>query len=46
MTHYTSVGAHDLMIASTTIAVGFSVITADLGDYGKIKELSVEKLTR
>jgi predicted nucleic acid-binding protein len=38
--------AHDLMIASTTIAVGFSVITADLGDYGKIKELSVEKLTR
>lgn len=36
------IGAHDLMIASTAIALGFSVVTAD-GDYGKIREVSVEK---
>lgn len=38
-----SVGAHDLMIASTAIAHGFSVVTTDMRDYGKIKELTVEK---
>ena len=38
-----TIGAHDLMIASTAIAVGFSVVTADVHDYGKIKELSLEK---
>ncbi len=38
-----TIGAHDLMIASTAIALGFSVITADVRDYGKIKEVSVEK---
>ena len=37
-----TIGAHDLMIASTAIALGFSVVTAD-GDYSKIKEVSVEK---
>jgi tRNA(fMet)-specific endonuclease VapC len=37
-----SIGAHDLMIASTAIALGFSVATADV-DYSKIKEVSVEK---
>jgi len=37
-----TIGAHDLMIASTAIALGFSVATAD-GDYRKIKEVSVEK---
>ncbi len=40
-----AVGAHDLMIASTAIAVGFSVVTADLRDYGKVKEVTVEKFT-
>lgn len=38
-----TIGAHDLMIASTAIALGFSVVTAD-DDYSKIKEVSVEKL--
>ena len=38
-----TIGAHDLMIASTAIALGFSVMTADVRDYGKIKEVSVEK---
>jgi len=38
-----TIGAHDLMIASTAIALGFSVLTADARDYGKVKEVSVEK---
>ncbi len=39
----TAVGAHDLMIASTAIALGYSVVTVDPRDYGKVKEASVEK---
>ena len=39
----TTVGAHDLMIASTAIALGFSVVTADLRDFGKVKEVTVKK---
>jgi len=39
----TVIGAHDLMIASTAIALGYSVVTSDVRDYGKIKEVSVEK---
>jgi len=38
-----TIGAHDLMIASTAIALGFSVVTAEVRDYGKVKEASVEK---
>lgn len=38
-----SVGAHDLIIASTAISLGFSVATSDIRDYGKIKGLKVEK---
>jgi len=38
-----SIGAHDLMIASTAISIGFSVITSDVRDYGKIKGLTVER---
>lgn len=38
-----SIGAHDLMIASTAISLGFSVITSDIRDYGKIKGLTFEK---
>jgi tRNA(fMet)-specific endonuclease VapC len=38
-----TIGAHDLMIASTAIALGYSVVTADVSDYGKMKEVSVEK---
>ncbi len=39
----TTIGAHDLMIASTALALGFSVITVDVRDYGKVKEVPVEK---
>lgn len=38
-----AIGAHDLMIAATAIALGFSVATADVRDYGKVKEVSVER---
>lgn len=36
-------GAHDLIIASTAISLGFSVITSDMRDYGKIKGLTIEQ---
>lgn len=36
------VGSHDLIIASTAIALGFSVATFDRRDYMKIKGLNVE----
>ncbi len=38
-----SVGAHDLIIASTAISLGFSVITSDIRDYGRVKGLKVEQ---
>jgi len=38
-----NIGAHDLMITSTAISLGFSVITSDMRDYGKIKGLKVEQ---
>jgi tRNA(fMet)-specific endonuclease VapC len=38
-----TIGSHDLMIASTCISLGFSVITSDIRDYGKIEGLTVEK---
>ena len=38
-----SVGAHDLIIASTCISLGFSVITADIRDFSKIDGLTVER---
>lgn len=40
-----NIGAHDLMIASTSISLGFSVVTSDLRDYGKIKGLKVEQFS-
>lgn len=39
-----SIGAHDLIIASTAISLGFSVVTYDLRDYKKIKSLTIEKI--
>ncbi len=36
------VGAHDLMIASTAISLGFSVLTFNLRDFRKIKGLNLE----
>jgi len=38
-----TIGAHDLMIASIAIALGFSVVTTDVRDYSKVKEVHVEK---
>lgn len=38
-----SVGSHDLMIASTCISLGFSVLTSDIRDYGKIEGLMIER---
>jgi len=38
------IGSHDLIIASTAISLGFSVITFDIRDYEKVKGLTVEKL--
>lgn len=38
-----TIGSHDLMIASTCIFLGFSVITSDTRDYGKIEGLTIEK---
>lgn len=40
-----TIGAHDLMIASTALALGFSIVTSDMRDYGKIREVSVEKFS-
>jgi tRNA(fMet)-specific endonuclease VapC len=37
------VGSHDLIIASTCISLGFSVVTSDLRDYKKIEGLTVEE---
>jgi len=41
-----SVGAHDLIIASTCISLGFSVITTDMRDFSKIDGLMVERYER
>lgn len=38
-----SIGSHDLMIASTCISLGFSVLTSDIRDYGKIEGLTIER---
>ncbi len=38
-----SVGAHDLIIASTCISIGFSVMTTDMRDFSRIEGLSVER---
>lgn len=38
------VGAHDLMIASTCLSLGFSVLTAEIRDYRKIEGLKIEEL--
>ncbi len=38
------VGAHDLIIASTCISLGFSLATLDLRDYGLIEGLDLARL--
>lgn len=37
------VGAHDLMIASTCLSLGFSVLTAEIRDYRKIEGFKIEE---
>lgn len=39
------IGAHDLMIASTCISLGFSVLTSNIRDYEKIEGLTIERFT-
>jgi tRNA(fMet)-specific endonuclease VapC len=39
-----AVGAHDLIIATTCISLGFSLATLDLRDYGLIEGLAIAKL--
>ena len=38
-----ALGAHDLMIGSTAVSLGFSVITTDIRDFEKIPGLKIEK---
>ena len=38
-----ALGSHDLMIGSTAISMGFSVITTDIRDFEKIPGLKIEK---
>lgn len=37
------IGAHDLIIASTAISLGFSVATLNIKDFNKVEGLKVEK---
>lgn len=37
------VGTHDLMVASTCLSLGFSVLTAEIRDYRKIDGLRLEE---
>jgi len=38
-----ALGAHDLMIGSTAVSLGFSVITTDIRDFEKIPGLKIER---
>lgn len=38
-----TVGSHDLMIAATALSMGYTIVTANMRDFGKIKGLSVER---
>lgn len=41
-----TIGAHDLIIGSTCISLGFSVITSDIGDFERIPGLKIEEFVR
>jgi len=41
----TALGSHDLMIGSTAVSLGFSVITTDIRDFEKIPGLKIERFT-
>lgn len=38
------VGTHDLIIAATALSMDYTIITANMRDFGKIEGLKVEKL--
>lgn len=38
------VGSHDLMIAATALSIDYTIITANMRDFGKIEGLKVEKM--
>jgi predicted nucleic acid-binding protein len=38
------VGSHDLIIAATALSMDYTIITANMRDFGKIEGLKVEKL--
>ena len=38
------VGSHDLIIAATALSMDYTIITANIRDFGKIEGLRVEKL--
>lgn len=38
------VGSHDLIIAATALSMDYTIITANIRDFGKIEGLKVEKL--
>jgi predicted nucleic acid-binding protein len=40
------IGAHDLIIGSTALSLGFSVVTLNPRNYKKIEGLKVETLVR
>jgi predicted nucleic acid-binding protein len=39
----TVVGSHDLIIAATALSMDYTIITANMRDFGKIEGLKVEK---
>lgn len=41
-----TIGAHDLIIGSTCISIGFSVITSDIRDFERIPGLKIEEFVR
>ncbi len=36
-------GAHDLMVAATCISLGFTLLTSEVRDYGKVEGLRLEE---
>jgi len=41
----TQIGAHDLIIGSTALSLGFSVVTCNLRHFERIEGLKIETLT-
>jgi len=39
-----AVGSHDLIIAATALSMDYTIVTANMRDFGKIEGLKVEKI--